>query len=287
MLTFSLTRQPRTFAQTANAIAEFRPIATHAASHLFRRYARSYENVTALADSINRIARSEFGYHLQLPPPPMGGAEVAAGLHGRPADFLEERLASYVDQLDGAARACPYFGTVEYLDRRSVRFTYCESTKQTGLFDRTYTVTRKVHDLVDAKECKLTDPDALIPKRQQRLVALLPAAVLPHVRVIRGMLVQVEQHQAGVEVREHALGRGLREAGRIAQTHGPTAAKSALGTAAAVGAVAALYALGTVAIAALAAPAAAVVGTAAVVAIADPAIVIGDLVISGWLEGAR
>src|ERR1700693_6323320 len=132
MLKSSSTRQPRTFPEVAMALADFRLVATHSPSHVFKRFAGSFANVVGLAESVGKIAQREFGHDIVLPPPPVGGAEVAAGTHGAPATVLEERLTEYVGSLDTSGRRCPYFDQVDYLERRTVRFSFCEATRQTG-----------------------------------------------------------------------------------------------------------------------------------------------------------
>ena len=144
------------------------------------------------------------------------------------------------------------------------------------------------HHLVNVRERKLSDTELVLPAKQRRIVAHLPDDLLRQMRVITGMLVLQTEQEAVVVHRDHVVGKKLREIGAAARRYGPQALRgAAVGTVAAGGlmsAVAVVSAIGTAIAAALPVAVPALVTGAVVVAAADPALVIGDVVLSGWLE---
>jgi hypothetical protein len=137
---------------------------------------------------------------------------------------------------------------------------------------------------VQAQERRLTDLGVVLPPKQRRIVRALPRSVYPQVRIVTGLLVLQKEEDGGTVRREHAVGRTLRQTGEAVRKYGPGAARGVAAGAVAVGIVSGVAALVSAIGASLTAVAVPVVATAAVVAVADPALVIGDLVISGWIE---
>ncbi len=272
MLTSTMSRRPRDLRAVLATLGGRRPIATHSNKALFEWYARSLRERCALAVAIQWITRREFGYDLRVPETPVAGAKVAAGLDGEPVDALEKRLERFDAEFDEALSKCPYLARIEHQGTHECVFRYCDSTKSYDPMQVTYHVRTHEHHLVQTRVRKLTDQDVVLPPKQQQMVAALPTSVLPSVQIITGMLIQQEEGDGGTVVRDHAAGRVMRQAAQAAVKYGPRAVAGVAAGAAAAGLV---IGIGTAIKAATA---------VAIVAAADPAVVIGDLVLSGWLE---
>lgn len=283
MIPSPLTRRPRDLLTVLGSLERHHPVATHAKGRLFESFADSVELRSAIALSLQRIARTEFGHDVELPPTPLAEASVAADMDARAADVLVERIMQYDVALDASLRQCPYFGRVEYAGPHECVFRYCDATKTYDALQTTHHIRTHEHHLVQAQERKLSDPQVFLPRKQRRILRLLPKEVYPQVRVVTGLLVLQKEADGGTVRRDHAVGRTLRQVGHAAKTYGRGAARGVAAGAAAAGIVAGLTTLIS-AVALSWAATAATVGTVAVVAAADPALVLGDLVISGWIE---
>ncbi|MBI5760020.1 MAG: hypothetical protein HZA46_16000 [Planctomycetales bacterium] len=277
MLTSPLTRRPRDLLTVLSTLDGPRPVATHSNKRLFESYAAAVQRRAALGQSLQRVSRKEFGYDLNLPPTPLVGASEAAGHEGRTADVLAERLRQFDTAFDEGLRQCPYFARIEYAGPHECVFRYCDATKSYDLQQTIHHIRTHEHHLVQAQERRLTDIGVVLPPKQRRIVRALPQVVYPQLRVVTGLLVLQKEEDGGTVRREHTVGRTLRQTGEAVRKYGSGAARGV-----AAGAVAAGIVAG---VAAMVSAISTAVATAAVVAVADPALVIGDLVISGWIEG--
>lgn len=276
MLTSSLTRQPRNLREVLGAVGPRPPIAVHSNKHVYSWFAEAVGQRRELARGVQQIARSQFGFDLPVPPLPIADAVDAAGVNGRAADVMAERLAQYDNAFDEAMNGCPYFARLEYTGPHECIFRYCDAVTSHGVLDSTHHIHAHEHHLVQTQERRLDDPSVVLPSKQRRIVRQIPATVHRQLRVVTGMLVLMKEQDCGVVRREHAVGRTLRQVAGAARRYGPEAIKGVAAGAAAAGVVAgAVSVIGAIASS---------MAAAAVVAAADPALVIGDLVISGWLE---
>lgn len=287
MLTSPLTRRPRDLLTVLSTLDGSHPVATHSNKRLFESYAAAVQRRTALGQSLQRAARKEFGYDLNLPPTPLVGASEAAGHEGRTADVLADRLRQFDAAFDEGLRQCPYFARIEYAGPHECVFRYCDATRSYDLQQTIHHIRTHEHHLVQAQERRLTDSGVVLPPKQRRIVRALPQTVYPQLRVVTGLLVLQKEEDGGTVRREHAVGRTLRQTGDAVRKYGPGAARGVAAGAVAAGIVAGLTAVVSAIGASLTAAAGTAIATAAVVAVADPALVIGDLVISGWIEGTE
>lgn len=280
MLTSTLTRRPREFHTVLATIGDGPPIASHSNTAVFKWYAQAVQERRSLATAVQRIVRREFGFDLTVPEPLAIDAAAAAGHQGRPLGVAQSRLKQYDTAFEESLQQCPYLGRVEYTGRHECVFRYCDSTKKLDALQIAHHIHTHEHHLVQVRERKLTDPGIVLPPKQQRIVAMLPDCALPHVRIVAGMLVLQKEGDGGTIRRDHVVGRGLRQVGAAAMKYGPATVGGVATGAAAAGIIAGLVSL----IGAAATAATAAATTVAIVAATDPAIVLGDLVLSGWIE---
>ncbi len=273
------TRQPRDFLGALSTTGPRRPVAIHSNQRNAKWFAESVNSRREVAMGLANIAWKEFGYRFEVPPLPLISAGIAAGKEGRTAEVLAARLEEFDEKLDSQLRQCPYFGRATYAGPHECVFTFFDATKRHALMQTTHQIVGHEHHLVQVRERKLTDTDVVLPEKQRRMVRALPAILRPNLRIITGLLVLKKEQNAGVIRHDHAVGTGLRRVGRAALKYGPGASAGV-----AAGAVAAGIVTGVMA---MVHAAAATAATVAVVAVADPALVIGDLVISGWIDGTE
>jgi hypothetical protein len=235
--------------------------------------AESIQARHVLVGCLSKISWQEFGVRVVPPKPPIVTAQIAAGNEGRAADVMFQRMNGFDVAIDATLRESPFFGRVRYVGQRECIFEYFDGTTRQGLMLTTHEIMRHEHHLVQTRERKLTDEDVVLPRKQQRLVQMIPSRFHSQIRIVSGTLILMNERDAGTVTHDHAFGRFLRPASKAAIAYGPKALGGAAIGAATVGAT-----LGIISLLKSAA------GAMAVVAVADPALVIGDLVFSGWLE---
>lgn len=270
------SRRPTSFREAVTKLGPRRPVATHSRKHLAVWNAEVIRRRAQLCRFISRLSQSEFGTPFETPELPIVTADVAAGINGAPVEVMEESLRNFDGLLDQSLYASPFFGRVTFAGEHECTFTYFDSRIRHGIVQTSHEITRHEHHLVQVRIRKLDDRDVKLPRPQRRIVAMLPRDLGPMVRVVTGLLILKKEGDAGTVRHDHAFGRFLRKAGAAAVKYGPGAAVGAgAGAGIALGAAALFSAISSAA------------SAAAVVAVADPALVLGDVVLTGWLEGVQ
>jgi hypothetical protein len=262
---------------------------------LFEFNAQTILELHSVANSFDAIGVKFYGRHISKPTAPISDASVAAA--DNTAEVIPESLQGMVRQIVEAVEGYPYYGKVIELGDHECKFQYCNSRNTHGLLNTTHHISAHEHHLIDTRIRKLGDDDVILPAIQAQMVEMLPECLLPYVRIITGTLILQKENEAGTESHEHVVGRTIRRtfetidrgacraaemadqaarkasdvagsaasaAGHAVKEYGPTVAKGAA-------AVTGLAFLGGL------------LATAAnfvVVAMTDPALVIGDVVIS-------
>jgi hypothetical protein len=287
-----------------------RPPLSQSNGRLFDFNAQKVRELSEVAGSLNAIGTRFFGAGLSAPTTPIADASDAAAENT--AGVIQANLDGMIEQIVEATEAYPYFGKVVFLGQHECKFTFVDSRNTHGLMKTTHNLSVHEHHLIEVRVRRLDDDDVVLPAKQLKMVQMLPDFLLPFVRIVTGTLILTKENEAGTETHEHAVGRGIRQtietidwtsrraveiagktargagalasnatrratnvaanaaslAGQAVKEYGPTVAKGAA-VITGIGLIGGLLATAA---------------KFAVVAATDPALVIGDLVISGWIE---
>jgi hypothetical protein len=174
---------------------------------------------------------------------------------------LRGMCVQFVEDLRGVG--C---GRIEWFGEDSCRFDYPVAHVRAGIVANDVTTVRHTHDLVNARQHKLPAVDVPRPQIVDTIIAKLPSAVLPHLRIVSGLEVAKRSRMEGNCQQPSAFGKHLLDLGFMTPSFSP-----------AIPGVGALSEAPT-----RIAACAAAVGRAVAVALADPALCWGDLVLIGW-----
>lgn len=238
-----------------NAI-HFRPITTRGRK-LFQAYGESIDRCREVYREMQHISLKFLLFDIDYNGPPEvlgfdGGSETRDQMEANLDEFAENLAASWNH---------PRVGRIEWQGPKECVVTYCDMSRRHGFLTDQISVVRQTHRIVDAKYHKLPALHVEQPRRAEQVGRTLNY-LLPHARIITGMLVgQASDHVEDIDQR-NALGRGVDRAVAIGKSR--AAQVAALGTLAALAATA----LGSAALAAASA--------------IDPVLIVGDRVLVGW-----
>ena len=245
---------------------------------LFQWYGRAQQQFSAVQAEFRRICM----LFLHASPEPIAlDTFRPTEFHGNEEQLynqMKEAMLSAIAKYERELDKCGV-GKIISSDNKSCTFNYTTFANKGGLFTRTIEATNHVHDLVRCRYHKHPFSGATLDKRAQQIVAEINL-LRPITRVVTGELVTQDASYRGTIQERTAAGQVMDvvrdRAGRAARWARSESGRKAA-TVGAAGAGIGFAAWGiTAGIAALS-------SAAAATAVVDPAIIVGDRVLYGWV----
>lgn len=270
----SLSRGIPTLAEVILRIIAFNPVAC--SGNLYAKYAEACERAAAVAAEMQRIAQAFFHFSVEIPellPVPTEAAQDGKVLR----TLMKANIRMFAEQLAEQWRH-DRIGDLEVFDNGACRFHYYEFSTGNGLLTRKTEATRVEHDVINARFLRWEASSHVEKTKRANDIFGATDLLRPYIRIVTGIEIVRGIEKAETISERTRAGRAVDRSSRFLKDHWKeTAATAGLGILGAVGTYAYMAAA---AAAASVAPAA--IATVSAVAIADPAMAIGERILTGW-----